>query len=102
MAEQDLDGTGRISLEEHYYRVFADTDGNGALTLAEYAASLYPAGGFAEHDINGDDFVTFVERKFVAAAQSAPAAALVPARRVTPDVGLTRELRGPATRLRHL
>eukprot|EP00291_Cryptomonas_curvata_P020946 CAMPEP_0172171292 /NCGR_PEP_ID=MMETSP1050-20130122/11810_1 /TAXON_ID=233186 /ORGANISM="Cryptomonas curvata, Strain CCAP979/52" /LENGTH=667 /DNA_ID=CAMNT_0012842705 /DNA_START=529 /DNA_END=2532 /DNA_ORIENTATION=+ len=91
MAEQDLDGTGRISLEEHYFRIFADADADGALTPAEYAASLYPAGGFALHDLNGDGAVTFVERKFFAAAQSSPAAALAPARRVTSDVGLTRE-----------
>jgi hypothetical protein len=91
MAEQDLDGTGRISIEEHYFRAFADGNADGALSPAEYAASLYPVGGFAQHDLNADGVVTFVERKFVAAAQSAPAAAIAPARRVTPDVGLTRE-----------
>ena len=64
----DLDGSGRVSLEEHYFRVFADAAGDGALTPAEYAASLYPAGGFAAHDLNGDGAVTFLERKFVAAA----------------------------------
>lgn len=73
----DLDGTGVISLEEHYFRNFADQDGNGRLDTLEYYESLYskrtpqevvdtPARGynFALHDLNGDGNVTFIERKF--------------------------------------
>lgn len=90
LADQDLDGTGRISLEEHYFGYFADMNGDGRLTPAEYAASLYPAGGFAAHDLNGDGAVTFVERKFVSAAEL-PGTDSAAARRIgLGSAGLTR------------
>jgi hypothetical protein len=37
----DLDGSERVSLEEHYFRVFADTNGDGHLDVNEYYSSLY-------------------------------------------------------------
>jgi hypothetical protein len=81
----DLDGSGRVSLEEHYFRVFADADGSGALTPAEYAASQYAPGGFAAHDLNADGAVSFFERTFIAAAALRPTAGL--ARRADVGVG---------------
>lgn len=77
----DLDGSTRISLEEHYFRNFVDRDGNGWVSKEEYYMSLFkkvnPAGkpdnpflfpiNFILHDWNGDGRVTFLERKFVAA-----------------------------------
>ena len=89
LADQDLDGTGRISIEEHYFHYFADTNGDGLLTPAEYASSLYPVGGFATHDINGDGVVSFVERKFVAATELFDDVKAV-ARRSLSDMRLTR------------
>jgi len=74
----DLDGSGVVSLEEHYFRNFADQDGNGMIDKLEYYESLYsrstPEGfldtpmrshNFDQHDLNGDGNVTFIERKFV-------------------------------------
>jgi len=66
LSNWDLDGSGRVSVEEHYFRLFADANSDGLLSPAEYAAALYPAGGFADHDLNGDGNVTFIERKFKA------------------------------------
>ena len=37
----DLDGSERVSLEEHYFRVFADTNGDDHLDVNEYYSSLY-------------------------------------------------------------
>ncbi|EKX53234.1 hypothetical protein GUITHDRAFT_100940 [Guillardia theta CCMP2712] len=37
----DLDGSTRISLEEHYFRVFADRDRNGVIDVEEFYLSLY-------------------------------------------------------------
>ena len=37
----DLDGSGRISLEEHYFLTFADINGNGELDPSEFALSAY-------------------------------------------------------------
>lgn len=33
VGRMDLDGSTKISLEEHYFRVFADRDGDGYLLL---------------------------------------------------------------------
>lgn len=77
----DIDGSTRISLEEHYFRNFVDRNGDGWLSKEEYYLSLYkkinPAGkldnpflfpiNFNLHDWNGDGRVTFLERKFIAA-----------------------------------
>jgi Ca2+-binding EF-hand superfamily protein len=77
----DLDGSGMISLEEHYYRYFADLNGDGWLSKSEYYLSLYrnvnEAGeqdnpylypiNFNLHDWNRDGRVSFQERKYVAA-----------------------------------
>jgi len=78
----DLDGSTRISLEEHYFRVFADINGNGVLERWEYNLSLYDkstsAGGnfqgwasWADHDLNDDGVVTFIERKRIFADRNA-------------------------------
>mmetsp|Transcript_54045 Transcript_54045/g.128437 ORF Transcript_54045/g.128437 Transcript_54045/m.128437 type:complete len:1016 (-) Transcript_54045:194-3241(-) len=77
----DLDGSTRVSLEEHYFRVFADRNGDGYVSNQEYYVSLYnklnAAGlpdnpflypiNFKFHDWNEDGKVTFLERKFVSA-----------------------------------
>jgi len=77
----DLDGSTRVSLEEHYFRVFADRDGDGEVSNAEYYLSLYKkineAGqrdnpylypiNFNIHDWDGSGGISFLERKFVAA-----------------------------------
>jgi len=77
----DIDGSTRISLEEHYFRVFADRNGDGWLSKDEYYLSLYkktnPAGkpdnpylfpiNFILHDWDNDERITYLERKFVAA-----------------------------------
>jgi len=77
----DLDGSGAVSLEEHYFRYFADLNGDGRLSKSEYYLSLYrnvnDAGeqdnpylypiNFNAHDWNRDGYVSFLERKFVAA-----------------------------------
>jgi hypothetical protein len=39
--QMDLDGSGRISLEEHYFKLFADRDRSGTLSAQEYYSSLY-------------------------------------------------------------
>jgi len=81
MQRFDVDGSTRISIEEHYFRVFADRNGDGWVSKDEYYLSLYqkvnPAGkadnpflfpiNFILHDWNGDGRITFLERKFVAA-----------------------------------
>ena len=41
MRTMDLDGSERVSLEEHYFRVFADINGDGHLDANEYYSSLY-------------------------------------------------------------
>ena len=37
----DLDGSGRVSFEEHYFQRFADRDKSGTLSSDEYYSSLY-------------------------------------------------------------
>eukprot|EP00286_Rhodomonas_abbreviata_P028842 CAMPEP_0181312076 /NCGR_PEP_ID=MMETSP1101-20121128/13496_1 /TAXON_ID=46948 /ORGANISM="Rhodomonas abbreviata, Strain Caron Lab Isolate" /LENGTH=920 /DNA_ID=CAMNT_0023418887 /DNA_START=518 /DNA_END=3280 /DNA_ORIENTATION=- len=77
----DLDGSTRVSLEEHYFRVFADRNGDGVVDKTEYYLSLYKkinqAGerdnpylypiNFNIHDWDGDLGISFLERKFIAA-----------------------------------
>jgi len=76
----DLDGSTRISLEEHYFRVFADRNRDGGIDVEEFYVSLYqntpPDGSpdspsikynFNKHDLNNDGKVTFLERKFIIA-----------------------------------
>mmetsp|Transcript_20576 Transcript_20576/g.49095 ORF Transcript_20576/g.49095 Transcript_20576/m.49095 type:complete len:1015 (+) Transcript_20576:266-3310(+) len=77
----DLDGSTRVSLEEHYFRVFADRDGDGQVSNSEYYLSLYKkinqAGqrdnpylypiNFNIHDWDGSGGISFLERKFIAA-----------------------------------
>jgi voltage-gated potassium channel Kch len=72
MRSLDLDGSQRVSIEEHYFRHFADRNGDGTLDKAEYALSLYAqsASAFDTHDLNKDGEVTFLERKFVLADRS--------------------------------
>ena len=80
LQEEDLDGSQRISLEEHYFKVFADTNGDEYVSKSEYYLSLYKktTGGavdnqylypinFNLHDLNGDGRISFLERKFIAA-----------------------------------
>ena len=83
MRKMDIDGSERISFEEHYFRIFADRDGDGFVSKNEYYASLYPklnlAGvadnpyllpfNFNQHDTNYDGKVSFMERKFIASDQ---------------------------------
>lgn len=54
MRALDLDGSERISLEEHYFRHFADRNSDLTVSKAEYALSLYSqtTGDFEEHDLN--------------------------------------------------
>jgi len=69
----DLDGSTRISLEEHYFRYFADIDGDGRLSEREYELSLFhpdsksPAAStrltFELHDLDGNGQISFMERK---------------------------------------
>ena len=42
----DLDGSTRISVEEHYFRWFADLNADGWLSKDEYYLSLYKKVGF--------------------------------------------------------
>jgi len=37
----DLDGSQRVGVDEHYFRLFADKDKDGSLSPAEYYSSLY-------------------------------------------------------------
>mmetsp|Transcript_61716 Transcript_61716/g.145399 ORF Transcript_61716/g.145399 Transcript_61716/m.145399 type:complete len:1022 (+) Transcript_61716:124-3189(+) len=94
LRQMDLDGSERISNEESYFRIFADKDHDGFLSPAEYYDSLYKrdcspllpgqtvpgdCGGsgttdseterrnFDKHDLDGNERVSFLERKFVAA-----------------------------------
>jgi hypothetical protein len=39
--QTDLDGSGRLSFEEHYFQNFADQDRSGTLSPDEYYSSLY-------------------------------------------------------------
>ena len=41
MQELDLDGSLRIGLDEHYFKHFADKDGDGFLSKSEYYGSNY-------------------------------------------------------------
>lgn len=68
----DIDGSESVSLEEHYFRHFADQNGDGVVSQAEYALSLYDqsTGGFENHDMNQDKLITFLERKFQLADRS--------------------------------
>jgi len=79
----DLDGSQRVSLEEHYFHSFADRNGDGVVDLDEYYHSLYPMVDeqgrpdssrnrvqFTKHDLNGDGNITFLERKFIRADHS--------------------------------
>ena len=68
----DIDGSESVSLEEHYFRHFADRNGDGVVSQAEYALSLYDqtSGSFANHDMNNDNLITFLERKFQLADRS--------------------------------
>ena len=83
MQKMDLDGSTRISFEEHYFRIFADRDGDGFVSKNEYYASLYrklatasdvdnphlsPL-NFQMHDMNEDGRISFMERKFIASDQ---------------------------------
>uniref|UniRef100_A0A7S0HCK3 Calmodulin n=1 Tax=Hanusia phi TaxID=3032 RepID=A0A7S0HCK3_9CRYP len=78
----DLDGSTRISLEEQYFRVFADINHDGVLERWEYDLSLYDkntsaGGGFegwatwSDHDLNNDGVITFIERKRIFADRNA-------------------------------
>lgn len=68
-------GSQRISLEEHYFRTFADINGDGFLEKWEYDLSLYNAdswngpkrtqNAWEYHDIDADGRVEFMERKRV-------------------------------------
>ena len=76
---RDLDGSSRISFDEHYFSEFADLDNDGYLSLAEFTLSLYnplaatgaPArtskSTFAYHDLNLDQKISYMERKRVVA-----------------------------------
>mmetsp|Transcript_9601 Transcript_9601/g.22122 ORF Transcript_9601/g.22122 Transcript_9601/m.22122 type:complete len:1023 (+) Transcript_9601:107-3175(+) len=69
----DLDGSKRISLEEHYFRHFADIDKSGRLERWEFDLSLYNAEGLAptrapplsfdDHDLDGNAVISWLERK---------------------------------------
>jgi len=65
----DLDGSTRVSLEEHYFRNFADRNGDEVLDREEYELSLYGHREvpFDQVDLNADGNITFLERKFVRA-----------------------------------
>mmetsp|Transcript_24410 Transcript_24410/g.61773 ORF Transcript_24410/g.61773 Transcript_24410/m.61773 type:complete len:960 (-) Transcript_24410:329-3208(-) len=72
MRSLDLDGSQRVSIEEHYFRHFADRNSDGVLDKAEYALTLYTqsTSAFDTHDLNKDGEVTFLERKFRLADRS--------------------------------
>mmetsp|Transcript_28928 Transcript_28928/g.69430 ORF Transcript_28928/g.69430 Transcript_28928/m.69430 type:complete len:1016 (+) Transcript_28928:296-3343(+) len=76
---RDLDGSTRISMDEHYFGEFADIDGDGFLSRAEFDLSLYnpatatgnPAratkSSFEYMDLDGDGKISFIERKRIVA-----------------------------------
>jgi hypothetical protein len=79
----DLDGSSRVSIEEHYFVNFADRNGDGTVSKEEYYLSLYPTTlqdgtrdtpqtsyNFGKHDLNNDGKITFLERKFTLADRS--------------------------------
>ncbi|EKX44221.1 hypothetical protein GUITHDRAFT_163588 [Guillardia theta CCMP2712] len=41
MSSRDLDGSGRVSMEEHYFYHFSDKNGDGVLSPEEFYSSLY-------------------------------------------------------------
>jgi len=75
---RDLDGSQRISLDEHYFGEFADINGDGVLSQEEFDLSLYSEktiegtsfttkSSFAHHDLDGSGTIDYMERKRVMA-----------------------------------
>eukprot|EP00294_Goniomonas_avonlea_P005085 CAMPEP_0114563196 /NCGR_PEP_ID=MMETSP0114-20121206/12968_1 /TAXON_ID=31324 /ORGANISM="Goniomonas sp, Strain m" /LENGTH=870 /DNA_ID=CAMNT_0001749001 /DNA_START=415 /DNA_END=3024 /DNA_ORIENTATION=+ len=67
----DLDLSRKYTLHEHYFQHWADTDRDSKLSRAEFDASLYVNPNipnlWEKHDLDGDGFISFMERKFFAA-----------------------------------
>eukprot|EP00294_Goniomonas_avonlea_P015832 CAMPEP_0114572222 /NCGR_PEP_ID=MMETSP0114-20121206/18170_1 /TAXON_ID=31324 /ORGANISM="Goniomonas sp, Strain m" /LENGTH=581 /DNA_ID=CAMNT_0001759405 /DNA_START=12 /DNA_END=1754 /DNA_ORIENTATION=- len=67
----DFDSSRHYTLEEHYFGLWADQNGDNKLSAAEFQASLYynPSidNQFLKHDLNKDGFISRIERGFYAA-----------------------------------